>query len=94
MTLVAASPLSDTLILFGLTTARAKSCTNWLVGVPNSVVLISTVRFSLGSFLAKNKSTDVKNAPFWSTLNVCDNGSIPTIFLPGYVPKGEPLGLP
>ena len=78
----------------GLTTARAKSWTNCVVGVPNSVVLISTVRFSVGSFDAKNKSTDVKNAPFSSTLNVCDNGSIPTLFLPGMVPKGEPLTLP
>ena len=52
------------------------------------------MRFSVGSFVAKNKSTDVKNAPFSSTLNVCDNGSIPTLFLPGIVPKGEPLTLP
>ena len=27
-------------------------------------------------------------------MNVCDNGSIPTLFLPGIVPKGEPLTLP
>ena len=94
MTLVATSPLFEVLIWSGLTTARAKSWTNCVVGVPNSVVLISTVRFSEGSFVAKNKSTDVKNAPFSSTLNVCDNGSIPTLFLPGIVPKGEPLTLP
>ena len=56
---------------------RAKSCTNCVVGCPNSTVLISTTKFSLGSFLAKNKSTDVKNAPSSSTVNVYDKGSSP-----------------
>ena len=59
VTLVGVSPLSDTWISSGLTTARAKSWTNCVVGVPNSVVRISTVRFSLVSFVAKNKSTEV-----------------------------------
>ena len=89
VTLVAISPFVEVWISSGLTTTRAKSCTNCVVGCPNSTVLISTTKFSFGSFLAKNKSTDVKNAPSWSTVNVCDKGSTPWTFLPARVFKGD-----
>ena len=52
-----------------------------MVGVPNSIVLISTVNFSFGSLFPKNKSTPVINAPVSSTVNDCDRGSFPVLLL-------------
>ena len=48
--------------------------------------LISTVNFSIGSFVPKNKSTEVRFIPDSSTVKDCANGSLP--------PLPRPLPLP
>ena len=44
--------------------------------MPNSMVLSSTKIFAPGSFVAKNKSNDVKKQPFPSTVKDCASGSL------------------
>ena len=76
LTLVGTVASLDTLISLGLRATWVKSWTKNEVGVPNSTVLSSTNSFAFGSFVAKKRSNDVKNAPLPSTVNVCAKGSL------------------
>ena len=75
LTFVATVPSIDVVISDGSSSTSACSAANSKVGVPNSTVLISTLTFSTGSTLAKNKSTDDTNAPVSSHVNDCARGS-------------------
>ena len=66
----------DKLISWDVNVTLASGDTNLVVGVPISIVLISTKAGTSGSsIVAKYMSTEVTYAPNWSTLNDCANGS-------------------
>ena len=75
VTLVAADASSEILTSDGSKVTVAKSWIRRSVGVPNSIVLNSTVSFSLGSLSLKNRSTEDTNTPVPSTVNDCARGS-------------------
>lgn len=67
VTFVSISPSSEILMSDGLKVTDFPKTI--LVGVPNSTVLISTLNGALpSSLLAKNNPTEVKNAPFISSI--------------------------
>ena len=82
VTRVGTDASEETFISSGLTTTCENASTGVPVGVPNSMGLTSTVNFSIGSFVPKNKSTEVRFIPVPSTVNDCANGSLPPLLPP------------